>query len=511
MNYLNRGKGKALGIIILIFNYGLVFSQSYSNQSFNDRPNILWIFSEDLSPFIGAYGDTIQKGHTPTLDKMAENGVLFMHAYATAPVCSASRSAVITGVFQTTTGTHNHRSSRSPEGVVPNQLQIHLPEYMKTIPELMRKAGYFTFNSGKDDYNFDYDRRRLYSVGTKDSYVEGVNGWFGNAAENSLSITKDTWNARKFKDQPWFGQIELKGGKAWGEHVRKGEKLGSDDITIPPYFPDTQVYRELWAGHYNSIRGVDARIQAILDQLKQDGELEKTVIFFFSDHGSNASLHHKQFCYEGGLKIPLIIMGPGIEKSKVRKDLVSTLDISTTTLSLGGIDLPEYLDGKDLFSNHYKARDYVMGARDRCDFTIDRIRSVRTDKYRYIRNFYPERPLLQPSYRDNRPMVMEMKKLYKKDRLSDFQENFWFGIRPKEELYDIEKDPYQLNNLATDPMFSSILKKHRNILTQWIKETNDQGQYEESTEQLRAVYELWKDRPQFKNADVNPEYDQFKK
>ena len=120
------------------------------------KPNILWVVAEDLSPFMGAYGDSINTGHTPVIDKLAAEGVLFKRAYATAPVCSAARSALITGVYQTTTGTHNHRSSRfTNDSIVPKELQIHLPDGMKTIPELMKKAGYFTFNSGKDDYNFE--------------------------------------------------------------------------------------------------------------------------------------------------------------------------------------------------------------------------------------------------------------------------------------------------------------------------------------------------------------------
>ena len=175
--------------------------------SAGQRPNVLWIFSEDLSPYMGCYDDPVNADHTPAIDQLASEGALFKRAFMPAPVCSACRSAIITGVMQTTTGTHQHRSSRAIKGVVPPDARISLGG-LKTIPELMRDAGYFTFNSGKDDYNFHYDRRKLYTVGTPPNYQAGMNGAQGNHAEHNGSFTEDTWNAREDKDQPWFGQIE---------------------------------------------------------------------------------------------------------------------------------------------------------------------------------------------------------------------------------------------------------------------------------------------------------------
>ena len=477
------------------------------------RPNILWIIAEDLSPFMGCYGDSINQGHTPIIDQLASEGVLFKHAYATAPVCSASRSALITGVMQTSTGTHQHRSSRTVDGeIVPEALRIHLPKYVKTIPELMKAAGYFTFNNGKDDYNFHYDRHALYDVGNTDEYKTGMNGWQGNRAKNFMSLTHAVWSNRPDSNQPWFGQVQIMGGKADAKYVREGEKLEINDVPLPPYFPDIPSQRAAWTTHYNANRGSDVQIEGILAQLKADGELENTIIFFFSDHGSNTSLRHKQFCYEGGMHVPLIIKGnhAPLEAGKVRDELVSLLDVSATTLALAGAELPEYLDGQNLFAKDYKAPKFVIGARDRCDYTIDRIRTVRSEKYRYIRNYYPNRPMLQAGYRDNRPIVTDMKNLYEEDKLTVYQEEHWFGIRPEEEFYDLENDPHQMNNLASDSSFEVILQDHRNVLETWIKETDDKGQYPESATQLRATYELWKNRPIFKNAKVNPEYDQFR-
>lgn len=478
-----------------------------------DRPNILWIFSEDLSPFMGCYDDPVNSGHTPVIDSIAQRGVLFKRAYMPAPVCSACRSAIITGVMQTTTGTHHHRSGRFTDGeVVPEALQIPLPAGMKTIPELMREAGYFTFNSGKDDYNFHYNRRDLYTVGNEPGYEAGMNGWQGNRAVHALSITEDTWNARPDKSQPWFGQIELKGGKANAKYVREGELLKPTEVPQPPYFPDTPALQKAWTMHYNSARGADVNVESILKQLKADGELENTIVFFFSDHGSNHSLRHKQFCYEGGVHVPLMMMGdhPALVAGTVRDEIITGLDIPATTLAMAGVPLPDYLDGQDLFSESYQPQEFVVSARDRCDYTIDRIRTVRSDRFRYLRNFFPERSMSQAQYRDNKPMVKSMRKAFEDGKMTDYQAEHWFGDRPEEELYDMEADPHQINNLAGDPNYADQLAKHREHLNQWIEKTDDKGQYPEDREQLKATYEFWKDRPVFINGETNPEYDQFR-
>ncbi|WP_303317250.1 sulfatase [Flavivirga abyssicola] len=490
----------------------ILFSCSNKVQEVK-KPNILWIIAEDLSPFMGCYGDSINTGHTPVIDKLASEGVLFKRAYASAPVCSAARSALITGVYQTTTGTHNHRSSRFTDGsVVPNDLRIQLPKDMKTIPELMKKAGYFTFNSGKDDYNFHYDRRALYDVGTEENYKTGMNGWQGNRAIDYMTVKDYVWNARPDKNQPWFGQVQIMGGKKDYKYVREGEQLGTNDVPLPPYFPDIPSQREAWTQHYNANRGSDVTVEKILKQLEADGELDNTIIFFFSDHGSNTSLRHKQFCYEGGMLIPLMVKGnhPALEAGKVRNDLVTLLDVSATTLAMGGVELPEYLDGQNVFGDNYEEVDYAIGARDRCDYTIDRIRTVVSKDYRYIRNYFPGRPMMQAGYRDNKPIVKNLKKAFKEGELTEYQAEHWFGVRPVEELYDLKADPHQMNNLAVNSEYDKILKEHREVLENWIKETDDKGQYPEAAIQLKATYDLWKNRPRFKNAKINSEYDQFK-
>ena len=194
----------------------------------------------------------------------------------------------------------------------------------------------------------------------------------------------------------------------------------------------------------------------------------------------------------------------------MRNDLISGLDLSATTLALGGAKMPDYLDGRDLFDKDHQPRTHVISARDRCDYTIDRIRTVRTEKLRYIRNYFPDRHLLQAQYRDNRPPVLELKELRKKGKLTPYQEEHWFGKRPAEELYDLAKAPDQINNLANNPNYQEELKRHRQILETWIEESGDKGQKPEDPIQPRATFNLWKDKPIFKNAKTNPEFDQFR-
>ena len=499
---------KSAALVLILFSFLLPLAASSPRA-----PNILWIVAEDLSPFFGCYGDAVNQGHTPTVDRLAANGVLFKRAYAVSPVCSSSRSALITGVMQTTTGTHQHRSSRTPEGeIVPADLRIKLPAGVKTIPELMRAQGYFTFNSGKDDYNFHYDRRNLYDVGTRADYVAGMNGWQGNRAEHWKSYTEDVWGASTDKSRPWFGQIQIDGGKGDRRYLDDADFIAKDSVALPPYFPSTPALHQAWSVHFDNARGSDVRIFNILQQLEADGEMENTIIFFFSDHGHNTSLRHKQFCYEGGMLVPRTIKGnhPAISAGRVVNDLVTLLDVGATTLALAGAELPNYLEGQNLFGSEYQTAEYVLGARDRCDYTIDRIRTVRSDRYRYIRNYYLDRPLMQPGYRDDRPPSMDMRRLFEAGELTEYQAEHWFGLRPREELYDMDTDPHQIYNLASLPDFQAELLRHKEVLENWINDSDDQGQYSESDVQLRATYELWKDRDIFKNADVNPEYSKFR-
>lgn len=446
-----------------------------------------------MAPFLSCYGDKINL--TPHIDKLAYDGVLLTNVYMPAPVSSPCRSGIITGCMPTTLGLHNHHSSRSKESA------IYLPEGYKTIPELFKDEGYFTFNNGKDDYNFMYDRKNLYDQ------AYSLHPLYGKKGEN---IPLDSI----INKQPFFGQIQLSGGKEiYNRKFQEMVKIPIDRslLSLPPYYPQDSVILEEWANHYDAVKITDNRVGEILKKLKKNNLLENTIVFFFSDHGMRLT-RNKQFLYDGGIHVPLIVAWYSKQTNKLNSggiidDLISGLDIGTTSLGLAGIDIPDYMEGIDIFSDDYIPREYVISVRDRCDFTIDRIRSVRTKKYKYIRNFMTDRPYMQLTYMDlqKEGFVQRMKELYEKAKLNSVQARFMAKERPAEELYDLKADPFEINNLAYNQEFKDVLKQYSDILDSWMKKTNDQGQYPESKEGLKFMLGIWG------KAAINPEYDILRK
>lgn len=438
-------------------------------------PNILWIYMEDQNPWNNAWGDDTVD--TPNIQKLANSGVMFTQVFQPAPVCSASRSALITGQYQTTLNLQDHRSFRSGYN------KQFLPKGYKTVPELFVDAGYQTFNIGKDDYNFSYDRSRLYNA------HEGIAGFQG--AQDGSNFD---W-ANKLKNKPFFGQIQLKGGKHTHFEGKNIPDVDPDEMTLPPYYVDKPATRKEWAKHYKTQVMSDIELAEIIDTLRANGLLENTAIFWFSDHGMGM-LRHKQDLYDGGLNVPLIVNWPAGEQrlnqhGKVRADLVSGLDIPATSLALAGIDVPESYDGRNLFADKLTPRKYVISAKDRMDFSFDRARTVRSDKFRYIRNFHPEIPRSQPQFRDKKPFSIEFRKAFEAGTLTPVQAEYFAPTKPVEELYDIASDPHQINNLADDPDYTAVLKEHRQILLDWIARTDDKGAYPESDRAIKETIDLW--------------------
>lgn len=454
-----------------------------SRPTDTSRPNILWVYLEDTNAWMSCYGDEVVE--TPNIDALAARGVRFDRAYQTAGVCSPTRSAVITGMYQTSIGAHEHYSSFEEwRGVVMDEWD---PNYLgvRTIPEIFRLAGYYTFNEGKFHYNFRYDASDLYDR-------TGRNGFKG--ARDGTE-----WSGRK-DGQPFFGQIQLRGGKR-GDSPRRVDPA---DVSVPPYYPDHPVYRREIAHHYDTILKMDEILGDIVDALKRDGLYENTIVFFFSDHGMRLP-RHKQFLYEGGIRVPLVIAGPGVPESKVRGDLVSGIDLGPTALRMAGINIPPHMEGRDVFAKDYR-RDYAVAARDRCDYTIDRIRAVVTKRYKYIRNFMTDRPYLQPQYRDGRESMKVLKQLYAEGELDGFQARFASDERPAEELYDLKADPHETKNLvhSYERRHQLALAEMRMFLHRWIVETNDQGRFPETDEALKAVIKRWGRKA------VNKEYDRVR-
>lgn len=363
-------------ILLPVVASALCLNACDSEPKENKKPNILWIYLEDTAPLLSCYGTS--EISTPNIDKLASKGVKFTNTFMTAPVCSASRSSIITGMMSTTLGIHNHHSSRTKESA------IHLPSYVKTIPELFKESGYFTFNNGKDDYNFEYNRKDLYDQ------AYSYHPLYGKTGER-LDISKLQ------NDKPFFGQIQLFAGKEiFSSSFKDRVKTPVDraKIKLPPYLPSHPAIIEEYANHFDAIQITDQRVGEIISKLAKGNLLNNTIVFFFSDHGMRLT-RNKQFLYDGGIHVPLIIADfrktSKIKAGSTNDMLISGIDIGTSSLELAGIDIPMHMEGENIFADNYKGREFVISSRDRCDFTIDRIRSVRTKEFKYIRNFMTDK------------------------------------------------------------------------------------------------------------------------
>lgn len=448
------------------------------------RPNILWIVPDDMSANFSCYGETAIQ--TPNVDNLAKRGVQFNRAFVTAPVCSTCRSAFITGMYQTTIGAHHHRSGRG-------ELKIRLPEEVTMVPELFQQAGYYTTVSdwplpiakkgkkarlGKTDYNFVWDA----------SVYDGAD-----------------WSQRD-PGQPFFAQLQTRGGKrrgsdskSWQRLTMEAEtKLGSstplESVSLPPYYPSHPDIVRDWAAYLDSVRLTDHLVGEVIEKLKADGDLENTLILFMTDHGISHA-RGKQFLYDEGIHVPLIIAGPGIQPGNVREDCVEHIDIAALSLAAAGIPIPEWMQAQNILASDYQPRRAVFSARDRCDETVDHIRSVRTEQLKYIRNFLPERPYLQPcAYKDSKSILIALRQWHDAGKLNTVQNQLFVTKRPEEELYDLERDPHELTNLASDPAHADQLTEMRGLLNDWMSRTNDQGRTAESTEMYDSDMKVYTDQ-----------------
>ncbi len=412
------------------------------------KPNILWILIEDASCHISCYGETAIQ--TPNIDALAGEGVRFENAFTTAAVCSPVRSAFVTGMYQNTSCSHNHRSQvlkGKGGGNTDYYESFVLSNEIPLASKLFENVGYYTSNenikgqTGKQDYNF--------------------------AAE-------DIYNGTSWKDSPegtpFFSQIQLKGGK------NRSHLAETEAFSLPPYYYEDDLMREDWKKYLGSWLDTDTDVKHIVADLKSAGVYDNTLIFLLTDHGVS-HLRGKQFLYDEGTKVPFIVKFPeGKLQGTVREDMVKHIDILASSLAYAGLPIPKTMQGKDIFGDKYKEQEYIFTSRDRCDETTELIRSVRSRKYKYIRNFLSYLPHTQRNqYKDGKEISIHMRELYEAGKLNELQSRFYQPTRPVEELYDIEKDPFQIHNLASDPAYKKELKKLRSELYAWMDEINDGG------------------------------------
>ncbi len=448
--------------LLLLLGFALTLLQTARASA--EKPNILWIIAEDIGPDLGCYGDPDSR--TPHLDKFASEGTLYRHAYSTAPVCSASRSAFCTGVYQTSFGAQNHRSHRD-DGFA-------LPPAVRLISDRLREAGYFTANV----------RQLPPELGFRGA---GKTDW--NFKPAAKPCDSDAWADLK-PHQPFYAQVNLH--ETHRPYVKAGTSpTDPAKVTLPPYLPDHPVAREDWALYHGAIDDLDAKVGAVLDLLARDGLAENTIVFFFGDHGREC-FRGKYFSYEQGNHTALMVRWPGhVPPGETSDDLVSLMDVTATSLSLAGVALPQNLDGIPFLGSGARKREYLFTARDRIDDTVDRVRTVRDQRYKYIRNFHPELPYLQPmEYMEHtNPNYNLMRELMAAGRLNADQAKFMAPQRPREELYDLQADPWEFHNLAGSREHKATLERLRATLDHWIEETHDQGAVPEPPGVLGRILE----------------------
>jgi uncharacterized sulfatase len=433
-----------------------------------DKPNILWITCEDISPYLGCYGDSYAK--TPNIDKLAKKSAIYTKAFATAPVCAPARSCLITGVYATSLGTQHLRS------------EVKLPSQIRCFPEYLRAAGYYCSNNYKKDYNFI-----------------DVNVW-------DESSETAHWRKRK-PGQPFFSvfnftsthQGEINGSDEeffdkYTSKLKPEERHDGKKIPLPPYYPVTPFVRKIWSRYYNLITFMDKQVGDLLSQLEADGLADNTIVFFFSDHGMGIP-RFKRTLYDSGLNVPLIIRFPEryrrllpLKAGRRTDRLVSFVDFAPTVLSLAGLSIPGYMQGRAFLGVWAgPPREYVFGAASRVDEAYEMSRCVRDKRYKYIRNYLPHLPYIQPSeYPDRAEIMQELRRAVAEEKLSKIQKLHWAPTKPREELYDTSADPYEVNNLADSPSLRRVIGRLCKVHLQWMVETHDIGLLSEAEMHIRA-------------------------
>ena len=427
-------------------------------------PNILWITCEDISPHLSCYGDKTVP--TPNLDRLAREGVLYSHAFATTAVCGPSRQALITGMYPTSTYAlhmRNHtRTSALKEIKDPDLREFATtrplyeavpPVQVRCLTEYLRLAGYYCSNNSKEDYQF----------------LTPVTVW-------DESSHQAHWRKRR-PGQPFFAVFnyeETHESGVFGQG-RFPKVVDPRDVPVPPYYPDTPTVRADLAKHYDNIAALDKQVGGLLGQLEEDNLLEDTIIFFFGDHGDGLP-RSKRWVYDSGTRVPLIVRHPYQKNAGSKSDrLVSFVDFGPTVLSLAGVKVPDYVHGVPFLGPQAgEPRKYVYFHRDRNGENCETIRAIRDQRYRYIRNFRPDEPYIKPlSYRDRQAIMQELNCAIEQGTLTDDQWQFWAQAKPLEEFYDTLTDPFEIHNLASDPNHFSQMAQMRRALQEWIELCRD--------------------------------------
>ena len=454
---------------------GATFAALILSTAFADnRPNILYFALEDITPMMGCYGDEYAK--TPVFDQLAAEGIRYTNAHSVAPVCSVSRSSIVTGMYPSTIGTLHHRSGGLPA-----------PDFLKFVPNLMGDAGYFTTNQ-KSDYNIvgmKYDRQ-------------------------GKKVGDTPWRLRPNKDQPFFSKIDF--GECHSSVTKTPEeviipkrlnRLQPDDFhdpaaaPLPSFHPDDPVFRRSWARYYDAVTQVDYRTGEVLEALKKDGLWNDTIVIVWADHGVGMP-RGKHTVWEQGTHVPLIVRFPKkyqhlapAKPGSVVDDLVCLMDMAPSVLNMAGLTPPDYMQGRPLLvQSDAEKREFLVAMRNRLDTRTQFVRSIRDKRYRYMRHFFPHRPYAPyETFLWEAPIYDRFQELALAGKLEGAQAEYARRFKDIEQLYDSQTDPEMIHNLADDPAHADALKQMRKRLHDWMIETRDLGLIEE-----RLLYERAKGR-----------------
>ena len=439
----------------------------------DDRPNILWLVCEDIGPQLGCYGDPY--ADTPTLDALAAKGMLYKTCWSTAPVCAPARTTIISGLYPTSVGAQHMRS------------MTRLPSAFKMFPQYLREAGYYCTNNSKEDYNL-----------TKPGKV-----WDASSPDAD-------WKNRQ-PGQPFFAVVNNRDTHESGIRRRPHRAVHDPaEAPLPSYHPDTPEVRRDWAQYYDNITTMDAWAGEQLKSLEDSGFAADTIVFFYGDHGSGMP-RSKRWPYNSGLQVPLIVYFPPKFRHLAPSDyapgaksdrLVGFIDLAPTMLSLAGIEPPSQFQGHAFLGEHEAPEQpFLFGFRGRMDERYDLVRSVRDQRYVYIRNYMPHKIYGQYlDYMFQTPTTRVWKERYDLGQLTHAQRRFW-ETKPPEELYDLVEDPDEVNNLARHLSHKPILRRLRRVQQDWIRQIRDVGFLPEAEIHTRSVdsspYEMGHDDTQF--------------
>ncbi|WP_166826424.1 sulfatase family protein [Thalassoroseus pseudoceratinae] len=444
-----------------------------------DLPNILWVSSEDNGPHLGCYGD--EYADTPNIDALASRGIVYLNAWSTAPVCAPARTTIISGMYPPSLGAQHMRS------------MVQLPDSFKMFPQYLREAGYYCTNNSKEDYNL----RKPGEV------------W-------DESSRKAHWRGRK-DGQPFFSVFNFTTTHESQIRKRKGHKPVHDPakVRVPAYHPDAPEVRQDWAQYYDKLTEMDRQVGRVLQELDDDGLRENTIVFYFGDHGAGMP-RSKRWPYNSGLHVPLVVSIPekyrslttekSIANSKSNR-LVAFVDFAPTVLSLAGVEPPSHMEGRAFLGRHEAgAKPFLHGFRGRMDERIDMVRTIRNQRFQYIRNYLPHRRYGEHvDYMFQTPTTKVWKARFDAGELNEQQSHFW-QVKPSEELYDLRSDPDQVHNLVNSPEHAKVLRDLRIAQHDFLMETRDTGFLPEAMMHERAgnstIYDMAHDPDRYPLREI---------